>query len=47
MTPFHPGELAVQRRLGQDGIAAKVGRTIRADIPPVAAEFLAAQPMVV
>lgn len=47
MGPFHPGELAVQRRMGQDGIAAKVGRTIRAGVPPVAAEFLAAQPMVV
>ncbi|HLS77824.1 MAG TPA: pyridoxamine 5'-phosphate oxidase family protein [Nocardia sp.] len=33
--------------MGQDGIAAKVGRTIRATVPPVAAEFLAAQPMVV
>ena len=47
MGPFHPGELAVQRRMGQDGVAAKVGRTIRAGMPPVAAEFLAAQPMVV
>ncbi|WP_336081678.1 pyridoxamine 5'-phosphate oxidase family protein [Nocardia sp. SSK8] len=44
---FHPGELAVQRRLGQDGLAARVGRTIRPDIPAVAAAFLADQPMVV
>lgn len=33
--------------MGQDAVAAKVGRTIRTGVPPVAAEFLAAQPMVV
>ncbi|MFE3544861.1 pyridoxamine 5'-phosphate oxidase family protein [Nocardia sp. NPDC059177] len=44
---FHPGELAVQRRLGQNELAARVGRTIRSDIPAVAASFLAEQPMVV
>lgn len=47
MTPFHSGELAVQQRMGQADIAAKVGRTIRADIPEVAASFLAEQQMVV
>ncbi|RBO96546.1 pyridoxamine 5'-phosphate oxidase family protein [Nocardia puris] len=47
MTPFHAGELAVQRRMAQADIAVKVARTIRTGVPPVAAEFLAAQPMVV
>ncbi|MCP2287673.1 pyridoxamine 5'-phosphate oxidase family protein [Nocardia amikacinitolerans] len=47
MALYHSGELAVQRRMGQAGIAAKVGRMIRRDIPSVAADFLAAQPMVV
>ncbi|WP_309231100.1 pyridoxamine 5'-phosphate oxidase family protein [Nocardia sp. SYP-A9097] len=44
---YHPGELAVQERLGQADIAQRVGRMIRAEIPSAAAEFLAAQPMVV
>ncbi|MGW5382956.1 pyridoxamine 5'-phosphate oxidase family protein [Nocardia sp. NPDC003963] len=44
---FHPGELAIQRRAGQAGIAEKVGRTIRTTIPDAAARFLAEQPMVV
>lgn len=44
---YHPGELAVQQRMGQADIAQRVGRMIRADIPPTAAEFLAEQPMVV
>lgn len=47
MTPFHAGELAVQQRMGQAQIADRVGRMIRADIPAVAAAFLAEQPMVV
>ncbi|GGK95427.1 pyridoxamine 5'-phosphate oxidase family protein [Nocardia jinanensis] len=47
MNVFHPGELAVQRRAGQAGIAEKVGRTIRTTIPDAAAHFLAEQPMVV
>ncbi|MEV0027681.1 pyridoxamine 5'-phosphate oxidase family protein [Nocardia sp. NPDC050793] len=47
MALYHSGELAVQRRMGQADIAAKVGRMVRRDIPPVAADFLAAQPMVV
>ncbi|WP_068062797.1 pyridoxamine 5'-phosphate oxidase family protein [Nocardia xishanensis] len=47
MALYHSGELAVQRRMGQADIAAKVGRMIRRDLPSVAADFLAAQPMVV
>ncbi|WP_433203341.1 pyridoxamine 5'-phosphate oxidase family protein [Nocardia sp. CA-107356] len=47
MTHFHPGEVAVQQRMGQQHIADRVGRTIRGDIPDVAASFLAEQPMVV
>ncbi|WP_405165751.1 pyridoxamine 5'-phosphate oxidase family protein [Nocardia sp. NBC_01499] len=47
MAPFHSGELAVQQRMGQTEIADRVGRSIRADIPAVAASFLAEQPMVV
>ncbi|WP_431954706.1 pyridoxamine 5'-phosphate oxidase family protein [Nocardia lijiangensis] len=47
MALYHSGELAVQRRMGQSDIAAKVGRGIRRDIPAVAANFLAAQPMLV
>lgn len=44
---FHSGELAVQQRMGQAASAGRVGRSIRAEIPPVAATFLAEQPMVV
>ncbi|MFD7847676.1 pyridoxamine 5'-phosphate oxidase family protein [Nocardia sp. NPDC059764] len=44
---YHPGELAVQRRLGQADIAQRVGRMIRPDIPAAAAQFLAEQPMIV
>ncbi|WP_433565849.1 pyridoxamine 5'-phosphate oxidase family protein [Nocardia sp. CA-151230] len=44
---YHPGELAVQRRMGQEDIAQRVGRMIRADIPAAAAAFLAEQPMIV
>ncbi|MEU8901732.1 pyridoxamine 5'-phosphate oxidase family protein [Nocardia sp. NPDC048505] len=47
MATFHAGELAVQARMGQAHIAARVGRMIQAEIPEVAADFLAAQPMVV
>ncbi|MGW0249422.1 pyridoxamine 5'-phosphate oxidase family protein [Nocardia goodfellowii] len=47
MAPFHAGELAVQQRMGQAHIAARVGRMIRAEIPAVAADFLAEQPMVI
>ncbi len=44
---FHEGELEVQRRAGVTREAARVGRSIGAAIPPVAAGFLAAQPFVV
>ncbi|MGV9664750.1 pyridoxamine 5'-phosphate oxidase family protein [Nocardia niigatensis] len=44
---YHPGELAVQGRMGQADIAQRVGRMIRADIPAAAAQFLAEQPMIV
>ncbi|MGW2660655.1 pyridoxamine 5'-phosphate oxidase family protein [Nocardia tengchongensis] len=44
---YHPGELAVQRRMGQADIAQRVGRMIRPDIPDAAAQFLATQPMIV
>ncbi|CQD18708.1 oxidoreductase FAD/NAD [Mycolicibacterium conceptionense] len=44
---YHSGELAVQRRMGQDAIAARVGRMIRSEVPAAAATFLAEQPMVV
>ncbi|WP_433603519.1 pyridoxamine 5'-phosphate oxidase family protein [Nocardia sp. CA-135953] len=47
MSHFHPGEVAVQQRMGQAHIADRVGRMIRADIPDIAAGFLAEQPMVV
>ncbi|MEV6276057.1 pyridoxamine 5'-phosphate oxidase family protein [Nocardia sp. NPDC051832] len=47
MAPFHSGELAVQERMGQAHIAQRVGRMIQAEIPAVAADFLAEQPMVV
>lgn len=40
---FHPGELAVQRAMGQAETAERVGRSLRTDIPAVAADFLAAQ----
>ncbi|MFE1595979.1 pyridoxamine 5'-phosphate oxidase family protein [Nocardia sp. NPDC058705] len=44
---FHSGERAVQQRMGQAEVAVRVGRSIRAEIPAVAASFLAEQPMVV
>lgn len=47
MTVYHAGELAVQRRLGQSDIAARLSRMVRAEIPDAAAHFLAEQPMVV
>ncbi len=47
MNAFHAGELAVQRRMGQAEIAARVGRMIRTEIPAAAAAFLLEQPMVV
>lgn len=47
MTVYHAGELAVQQRLGQSEIAARLSRMVRDEIPDAAAEFLADQPMVV
>ncbi len=47
MSAYHAGELAVQRRMGQAEIAARVGRMIRTEIPAAAAAFLAEQPMIV
>ncbi|MGK2866560.1 MAG: pyridoxamine 5'-phosphate oxidase family protein [Mycobacterium sp.] len=47
MTIYHPGELAVQRRLGQSELAERVGRMVRTEIPDAAAAFLAEQPMIV
>lgn len=44
---YHSGELAVQRRMGQEAIATRVGRMIRTEIPAAAAAFLAEQPMIV
>ncbi|MBF6240825.1 pyridoxamine 5'-phosphate oxidase family protein [Nocardia otitidiscaviarum] len=46
-TSYHPGEVAVQQRMGQSDIAQHVGRMIRAEIPHTAAAFLAEQPLVV
>ena len=47
MNGYHAGELAVQRRMGQSEIAARVGRMIRTEIPAAAAAFLAEQPLIV
>ncbi|MCV7200776.1 pyridoxamine 5-phosphate oxidase [Mycolicibacterium peregrinum] len=44
---YHSGELAVQRRMGQETIATRVGRMIRTEVPAAAAAFLADQPMIV
>ncbi|HEY8514725.1 MAG TPA: pyridoxamine 5'-phosphate oxidase family protein [Candidatus Binatia bacterium] len=46
-TPYHEGELAVQRRLGVEAMAAKIGRGIHAELPPAAVEFLAARSFVI
>ncbi|WP_028478630.1 pyridoxamine 5'-phosphate oxidase family protein [Nocardia sp. CNY236] len=47
MEPFHAGERGVQRRMGRTHTADRVARTIRPDIPAVAAGFLAAQRLVI
>jgi uncharacterized protein len=44
---WHEGELEMQRRAGVRAMADRVARIIGAEIPPVAAAFLAAQPFVV
>lgn len=45
--PFHPGELAVQTRVGEDRIAVRNGQTITDRIPNGALKFVDKQPMVV
>ncbi|MEN4473620.1 pyridoxamine 5'-phosphate oxidase family protein [Mycolicibacterium cosmeticum] len=47
MAVYHAGEIAVQRRMGQQQIADRVGRMVRTEIPTAAADFLVQQPMVV
>ena len=44
---YHPGELSVQERAGVREMAARIGRSIGATIPPVAWNFLRSQPLVV
>lgn len=44
---WHEGELEMQRRAGVRTLADRVARIIGADIPPVAAAFVAAQPFVI
>lgn len=46
-TPYHAGELAVQARAGRPQVSERNGRTIGREIPPAAAAFLAAQPLLV
>ncbi|MBA3416827.1 MAG: pyridoxamine 5'-phosphate oxidase family protein, partial [Chloroflexia bacterium] len=46
-SPYHPGELEVQAQAGVPEAARRVGQIIRPEIPPTAAAFLAAQPLVV
>lgn len=41
--PYHEGELAVQERAGVADMARRIGRGIRAEIPPAAAAFLSEQ----
>ncbi|QCX76628.1 Pyridoxamine 5'-phosphate oxidase [Streptomyces sp. YIM 121038] len=45
--PYHPGSRAVQDRVGVRALADHVGRSIGPGIRPVAAAFLALQPMLV
>jgi predicted pyridoxine 5'-phosphate oxidase superfamily flavin-nucleotide-binding protein len=42
-TPFHPGEIEIQRRAGTLADARVVGRTIRPSLPAGASRFLARQ----
>lgn len=44
---FHEGELAVQAQAGVQTMAARVGNSIKGEIPPVAAEFLAERPFII
>ncbi|HUG84879.1 MAG TPA: hypothetical protein VMM13_09955, partial [Euzebya sp.] len=45
--PWHEGELAVQQRVGEADIGLRSAGAIRREVPPVAAAFLAAQPLLV
>ena len=47
MPRFHEGELAVQTRAGVAERAAAMQDAFETELPPVAAEFLAAQPWIV
>ncbi|GAA1464379.1 pyridoxamine 5'-phosphate oxidase family protein [Nocardiopsis exhalans] len=47
MSGYHRGEMAVQRRAGLAERAAHTARAVRTEIPAVAADFLAAQPLLV
>lgn len=47
ITRFHPGEQAVQRRVGTQAAADRVGRMVEATIPPAAREFLSQQTLVI
>jgi uncharacterized protein len=44
---WHEGEIEMQRRAGVRTLADRVARIIGAEIPPVAAAFVAAQPFVI
>jgi uncharacterized protein len=44
---YHAGEVAAQRMAGEAAIGARSGHGVRTEVPPVAAEFLRAQPMLV
>jgi uncharacterized protein len=45
-TPFHAGELAVQKLAGTQFMASRVGRGINTDLPPGWGEFLTSQRVV-
>ena len=47
MSPFHEGELEVQRRAGVAAGAERVGRIVRREIPPVARAFAAERRFVI
>ncbi|WP_017587102.1 pyridoxamine 5'-phosphate oxidase family protein [Nocardiopsis ganjiahuensis] len=47
MSGYHRGELEVQRRAGLSERASHTARAVRGEIPAVAADFLAAQPLLV
>ncbi len=46
-TIYHPGELSVQTRAGRRDMANRVGKSIRAAVPPSAQEFLRRQPLAI